>query len=167
MARAKITPKPCGSTSQPMRSSVSGQVYSPEASISARPPSPARNTQAAAPSPKRAVATMLALVRLSGREASVHSSMTTSRILVPGRASAKRAAIENPDTPPAQPSPNTGTRVTSLRKPIRLKARASRLGVAMPVEETVTMVSMSRGARPADSRASCVTRAKSASAPSR
>ncbi len=62
---------------------------------------------------------------------------------MPGRAWARREAIERPEIPPAQPRPNTGTRETSDRKPMRRATRASRLGVAMPVEQTVTTVSTS------------------------
>lgn len=55
--------------------------------------------------------------------------------------------------PPAQPRPNTGTRAASGRNPIRSMARASRLGVAMPVEDTVTMASTSAAVSPASSSA--------------
>ena len=54
---------------------------------------------------------MLALVSSSRRSASEQSSTATSSTLVPGRAWARRAAIARPETPPAQPRPNTGTRV--------------------------------------------------------
>ena len=107
------------------------------------PPSPARRIIAAAPSPNRLVATILALVSSSSRSASEQSSTATSSTLLPGRASASRAAIDRPDTPPAQPRPNTGTRLMSERNPRRPATRASRLGVAIPVELTVTTVSMS------------------------
>ena len=59
----------------------------------------------------------------------------------------------SPETPPAQPRPKTGTRSTSARKPMRAATRASRLGVAMPVDETVTTVSTSAAVRPAASSA--------------
>ena len=126
-----------------MMPSVSGQRCSPELSICVAPPSPARRMIAAAPSPNRLMATMLALVSSSRRSASEQSSTATSSTLVPGRACARRAAIDRPETPPAQPRPNTGTRAMSERNPIRPATRASRLGVAMPVEQTVTTVSIS------------------------
>src|SRR3954454_8645597 len=97
MVRRKITPKPWGSTLQPMMPSVSGQICSPTCSIWVAPPSPARNTTAAAPSPNRLTATMLALVSSSCRSASEHSSRVTTSTFVPGRACARRAAIDNPD----------------------------------------------------------------------
>ena len=50
---------------------------------------------------------------------------------------------------------------------MRPKTRASRLGVAMPVEETVTTVSMSRPVRWALASAFSATSTNSASAPSR
>ena len=93
-----------------MMPSVSGQRCSPEFSICVAPPSPARRIIAAAPSPNRLMATILALVSSSSRSASEHSSTATSSTLLPGRACASRAAIDRPDTPPAQPRPNTGTR---------------------------------------------------------
>ena len=74
--------------------------------------------------------------------------MTNSQLL-PGSAAASRAAVASPVTPPAQPSPKTGTRRTSGRRPSRGATRASMLGVAMPVVETNTTPSMSVGARPA------------------
>ncbi len=79
--------------------------------------------------------------------------MATKSTVEPGRPAASRAARARPETPPAQPRPKTGTRSTSLRKPMRPSTRASRLGVAMPVEETVTMVSTSPAAIPALARA--------------
>src|SRR5579859_6265378 len=153
IARSKITPRPCGSTDQPMMPRVSGQRCWPLISTSAMPGSPARNTQAAAPSPNNAVATMLALVKVSVRNASEQSSTATSNTTVPGRDSASREAIESPDTAPAQPRPKTGTRSISGRKPIRPATRASRLGVAMPVDEIVTTVSTSAAPIPAASSA--------------
>src|ERR1017187_6849532 len=98
---------------------------------------------AAAPSPKRLMATMLALVSSSRRSASEQTSIATSSTLAPGPASARRHGIDKPETPPAQPRPNTGTRATSDRNPITPATRASRLGVAIPVEQTVTTVSIS------------------------
>src|ERR1700755_3107100 len=165
MVRRKITPNPSGSTLQPMMPSVSGQRCSPAFSTCVAPPSPARSTIAAAPSPNRLTATILALVSSSWRSASEQSSMATSSTLVPGRDCARREAIDKPEAPPAQPRPNTGTRVTSDRKPIRRATRASRLGVAIPVEQTVTTVSISLPARLALASAFSATSTKSASAP--
>ena len=73
--------------------------------------------------------------------------MTNSQRL-PGSAMASRAAVARPETPPAQPSPKTGTRRTSGRRPSAGRLRASMLGVAMPVVETETMPSMSLGREP-------------------
>ena len=101
----------------------------------------------------------------SGRKASVQSSITTSSTLDRGEALASRAASDRPDAPPAQPSPKTGTRCTFARKPIPLSMRASIDGVAMPVEDTVTMVSISDGLRRASASARLATRAKRSEAP--
>ena len=133
----------------------------------ARPASPVRTTQAAAPSPNKAVATMLAALSWSMRKAAVQISMATISTVEPGRARARRSAMASPLTPPAQPSPNTGTRSTSARKPMRPATRASRLGVAMPVDETVTMVSTSRAWQPALASARLAASMKRACAPSR
>ena len=108
---------------------------------------------------------MLAFVSSSWRTARVHNSKVTNSTLVPGRACASRAAIDRPDTPPAQPSPNTGTRDTSERKPMRPATRASSVGVAMPVELTLTMVSISSALRSACASALVVASMNSASAP--
>src|ERR1700730_8385994 len=110
----------------------------PTISTAAMPVSSARSTQAAAPSPNSADATIFALVKRSSRKAIVQISTANSSTTLPGRDCARREAIETPETPPAQPRPNTGTRSTSARKPTRAAARASRLGVAMPVDEMVT-----------------------------
>ena len=152
IVRWKMTPNPSGSTLQPMISSVSGHSFSPVASIWVAPPSPARRIMAAAPSPNRLAATILALVNSSWRTASVQSSSATRSTLVPGRACARRDAIDSPDTPPAHPRPKTGTRDTSLRKPSLPATRASSVGVAMPVEHTVTTVSISLAERSARAR---------------
>jgi hypothetical protein len=56
---------------------------------------------------------------------------------------------------------------TSCRNPIRVMAIASRLGVAMPVEETVTMVSIAAALRRASSSAPCAAWQKSSRAPAR
>ena len=167
MARSKITPRPCGSTDQPMMSKVFGHMCWPLISISAIPPSPVRSTEAAAPSPNKAVATMFALVSSSSLNDSVHSSTATTSTTLPGRDCAMREAIDKPVTPPAQPKPKTGTRSISGRKPICSAARASRLGVAIPVEETVTTASTSAARRPALSSAFDAASTKSAVAPSK
>ena len=73
--------------------------------------------------------------------------------------------MENPETPPAQPRPKTGTRSTSGRNPIGPATLASRLGVAIPVEEIVTMVSTSAAASPAASKARLAASTKSWRAP--
>ena len=86
---------------------------------------------------------MSALPTSAVRSAMLQSSTVTNNTVESGAARARRAARLRPETPPAQPSPNTGIRWTSLRKSIFAMARASRLGVAMPVEDTVTIVSMS------------------------
>ncbi len=110
---------------------------------------------------------MLAFVGRSPRNATVQTSTATISTFVPGCASARRQAIDRPETPPAQPRPNTGTRATSARKPICEATRASRLGVAMPVEETVTIVSISLAAQPAASSARVAASTNIASAPCR
>ena len=46
-------------------------------------------------------------------------------------------------TPPAQPKPKIGSLLMSRLKPMRSTSSASRLGVATPVVETVTMASIS------------------------
>jgi len=167
MARSKITPSPVGSTFQPMMSRLSGHRCSPAPSIAAMPGAPARTTQAAAPSPNSAVATMLALVNWSRRNAAVQISIATTSTVAPGRARARRPAIARPVTPPAQPSPNTGTRSTSARKPICRATRASRLGVAMPVDDTVTMVSTASARQSARASAAVAASTNRACAPSR
>ena len=110
---------------------------------------------------------MLALVSWSMRKAAVQISIATSSTVEPGRARARRSAIAKPETPPAQPRPNTGTRSTSDRKPMRPATRASRLGVAMPVEEMVTMVSTSRASQPASASARLAAATKRSCAPAR
>jgi hypothetical protein len=87
--------------------------------------------------------------------------------LVPGLDCASLDAIESPETPPAQPNPNTGTRDTSDRNPILPATRASSVGVAMPVEQTVTTVSISLTSRLAAAIALRATSRNRASAPSR
>ncbi len=151
-----------------MTLSVSGQVCWPPPSMRQAPSSsPERSTQAAPPSANRAVATMLAVVSSSSRKARVQSSMVTKSTVDPGRPAASREARCRPETPPAQPRPKTGTRSTSPRKPMRPSTRASRLGVAMPVEETVTMVSTSLAWMLAWARAALAASTNRASAVSR
>ena len=110
-------------------------------------------TAAAAPSPNKAVATIAAGSSLSSRIEIEQVSTVTNSQLLPGSAAARRAAVARPLTPPAQPRPKIGTRRTSSRRPMRGPTRASRLGVAMPVVETVTTPSISirRRGRPARS----------------
>ena len=110
-----------------------------------------------------------ALVPRSMRKASVQSSTTTTSTTSPGSARASRAPSERPDTPPAHPRPKTGTRIDRRDAiPFPGPTRASRLGVAMPVDDTVTTTSTSRAvdAAPdrAPSRAACT---NSSPAPSR
>ena len=68
---------------------------------------------------------------------------------LPGLRRAWLAARASPITPPAQPSPKIGNRLTSRRNPIRSINSASRLGVAMPVVDTVTTASIARLPMPA------------------
>jgi hypothetical protein len=58
-----------------------------------------------------------------------------------GGRSLAMGSLGSPETPPAQPRPKTGTRSTSARNPNRPATLASRLGVAIPVDEIVTIVS--------------------------
>ena len=129
--------------------SVSGHSFSAEPAIRARLCSPVVTTAAAAPSPNKAVATIAAGSSLSSRIEIEQVSTVTNSQWLPGSAAARRAASARPLTPPAQPRPNTGTRRTSPRSPSRGPTRASRLGVAMPVVETVTTPSIWPGASPA------------------
>ena len=64
----------------------------------------------------------------------------------PARRAASSAARDRPITPPAQPRPKIGRRWMSRRRPMRSTSSASRLGVATPVVEATTMVSISLGA---------------------
>ena len=114
MARSKMTPKP-GRIDLPAHDVEACRATDarPRLRCARGPLSPVRTTQAAAPSPNSAVATMLALVSWSMRKAAVQISIATRSTVEPGRARARRSAIARPETPPAQPSPNTGTRSTS------------------------------------------------------
>ena len=96
---------------------------------------------------------MSAFCNRSLRKASVQASAATSSTVLPGSAAAKRWAMDSPVTPPAQPRPKTGTRRTSRLNPMLRKACASSVGVAIPVEETVTMVSIRSAVSPASDRA--------------
>ncbi len=125
------------------------------------------STAAAAPSPNSAVATTAAGSSLSSRIEIEQVSIVTMSQRLPGSAAASRDAVARPLTPPAQPRPKTGTRRTLPRRPIRGPARASRLGVAMPVVETVTTPSISSGFRPAFSMAAVAASMNSCSAASR
>ena len=152
MSRENSTPRPSSSTCQPITSSESGQVCSP---LSPRiGPSPAPLiSMPAAPSPNRAAATMLLFELSPKRKVRLHSSTTSSSTRRPGRTAAISAARDKPITPPAQPSPNSGRRWVSRRMPSRSISRASRLGVQMPVVETVTMASTSSTPQPASAEA--------------
>ena len=151
-----------------MMPSVSGHNFSAAPLIRAdRRRRPTRTTAAAAPSPNKAVATIAAGSSLSRRIEIEQVSTATISQLLPGSDAASRAAVASPLTPPAQPSPNIGTRRILARSPIRGPTRASRLGVAMPVVETVTTPSMSPGARPGAAIASSAARSNNASAASR
>ena len=167
MARSNTTESPGSSTSQPMIRSVSGQSFSAEPAIRATPWSPLLTIPAAAPSPNKAVATMAAGSSLSRRIEIEQVSTVTNSQRVPGSAAASREASASPLTPPAQPRPKTGMRRTLSRKPMRPATRASRLGVAIPVVETVTTPSISSAASPAFAMAVVAASMNSCSAASR
>src|SRR5918993_1382861 len=103
-----------------------------------------------------AVATIAAGSSLSSRMEMEQVSMVTNSQRLPGSLAASRAAVARPLTPPAQPSPKMGTRRALSLNPRRGPTRASRLGVAMPVVETVTIPSISSGASPVFSIAPAV-----------
>ncbi len=128
-------------------------------------PSPQRKIAAAAPSPKSAAEMISALVARSSLNARVHNSIDTSKTVVPGSLAAIRAAVPNPVTPPAHPKPKMGIRRTSGRKPSRGRTRASRLGVAMPVDDTVITASIWRASSAAASSALRTTSSNSLLAP--
>ena len=130
-------------------------------------PAPSVERQAAAaPSPKSTVAMMSDFCSRSVRNDGVQASTTTRSTREPGRPCASCAAIDRPEAPPAQPSPKTGTRITSCRKPIRPQATASKVGVATPVEVTVTIASTSPAAQPASASAPSAASANIAAQPS-
>ena len=108
--RSKTTPKPSVSTSHPMMARVSGQVYSPPVPKTAPVWLSVERHAAAAPSPKSTVAMISAFCRRSARNDSVQVSTHTKSTLLPGAATARREARDSPETPAAQPRPNTGTR---------------------------------------------------------
>ena len=122
---------------------------------------------AAAPSPNMADPIMSALRGVPAQNDTVQASTATISTFVPSWAAAKSRAIARPETPPAQPSPKTGMRITSSRNPISRWARASSVGVAMPVEDTVTIASTSSASQPASSRAPAAALINSCVAPSR
>ena len=154
-----------------MMSSVSGhRCCAPRPSTGPLPAAPGASeasTTAAAPSPKSAVAMMSALSIRSMRNSSVQVSTATISTRAPGRAAASSRAMESPLTPPAQPRPKTGTRSTSARNPISPATRASSVGVATPVEETVTITSISPALTPAAASARSAASRNSAVAPAR
>ena len=153
MARLRTTPKPSGSTSQPMMSRVPGQVCRPRRR---RSRSPARPSGARPRRLRRRRGRSRRRRRrssLSGLTARVQTSTVTKSTVLPGQACARRAARIRPETPAAQPRPKSGTRATSERKRSRSRSCASRLGTAIPVEEAVTTMSTSAPVRPASSRA--------------
>ena len=154
--RDSTTPKPTGSIDQPMMSSVPGQVCSAAAPICKRRIAGAR--RAARPRRRRRRTARTRSRRLwllrSLRNASVHNSTTTTSTTSPGSARASRApsdksrhaagATEAEHRHPHGPRPKA-----HFARP----TRASRLGVAMPVDDTVTTTSTSRAAMPARSSA--------------
>src|SRR5690348_10867138 len=108
MLRANRAFRPSSSTSHPMTSSESGQVYSPEGPKPG--PVPVVDRMApAAPSPKSAVATMLLLDKSFFRNVNPQSSATRKRTFDLGIDCAHCAARDRPITPPAHPSPNIGS----------------------------------------------------------
>ena len=106
-------------------------------------------TAAAAPSPNKAVAMMLLLERSAPLNVIPHSSTTRKSQRDPGWAWARAAARDRPRTPPPHPRPKIGNLCTSRRNGIRSISKASRLGTASPVDETVTMPSISVVTSPA------------------
>ncbi len=115
-------------------------------------------TTAAAPSPKSALATRFSFVFVPGTNASEHSSTTTTRTTASGLERAKSAASPSEAPPAPQPSPQTGQRRTEPGSGRSLISRASRLGVAIPVEVTTMTCVTSSGRRPARAsalRAAC------------
>ena len=153
ISRENCTLKPSSSTRQPITWSDPGQVCSPQEARAG--PSPSVLTRAAAaPSPKSAVATRLLLLWSARRKVRPQSSTTVTSTLDPGRARAMAAARASPRTPPAQPSPKMGSLCRSRRIPTLSASRASRLGVAMPDDDTEMMVSTSVTSSPAPPRQS-------------
>src|SRR5271167_2450868 len=69
-----------------------------------------------------------------------------------------------PAAPATQPSPNSGTRLTSGRKPTRVASRASRVGTANPVTVVEKTMSTSEGLTLAASNAESSARSPSSSA---
>jgi hypothetical protein len=81
------------------------------------------------------------LGQLSRRNASVHSSTATSNTTLPGRDCARRDAIDRPADAAGAAQAEYRHTLDVGRKPMRPATCASRLGVAMPVDEIVTTVS--------------------------
>ena len=129
-------------------SSTSG----PDAPICSARRSPTATT-AAAPSPNSALPTRVAIDG-SVFGISEHSS-TASSTATPSGCAAQVVvqAAPCPAAPATQPSPNSGTRRTSGRSPIRPAIRASSVGTASPVTVVVMIRSTSDGSRPASSSA--------------
>ena len=152
--RSNTTPSPASSTSQPMICNVSGHMCcAPRPTTGPWSAGSELSTAAPAPSPNSAVAMMSAFCIRSMRNRSVQVSTATTSTRAPGRAAAISRAMDRPDTPPAQPRPNTGTRSRSGRNPISTAARASSVGVATPVEEMVTTASIRSALSPASASA--------------
>src|ERR1044071_2097933 len=110
--------------------------------------------QAAMPSENRLVAIKLLLLMSLLIKVSEHNSTATSKTTASGLALAAVHALAKPEAPPAQPSPNTGVRFTCGLSFILLMIRASRLGVANPVDETKMRSVISFLSRPEDLRQS-------------
>ena len=111
------------------------------------------STTAVAPSPNSPDATRFGVDASSFWTVSEHSSTDSSTATSSGwptRWSCRRAM---PAAPATQPSPNTGTRFTSSRRPRRATSRASMLGAPIPVTVTDITTSTSAGVSPAPSSA--------------
>ena len=145
MSRENTTCRPVASTSQPITSSVSRHSVLRAARISSAGVLPAAGgrsapttSAAAAPSENSEVATRLRRVTSLRWKVRLQSSSATSSTRDPGCASARSRARASPAAPPAQPSPHSGVREMSPRNGSAFASRASRLGVASPVEDTNT-----------------------------
>ena len=167
IARSKTTARPGSSTSQPMIRSVSGNSFSADPLIRARLCLPLVTTAAAAPSPNKAVATTAAGSSLSSRiEIEQVSTVTNSQQAAGigrGKPRGEREAVDAAGT--AQAEHRYAADVGAQPEPWPM--RASRLGVAMPVVETVTTPSIWSGVSPAFSMAAVAASMNSCSAASR